>query len=152
MSTTKKTVKKSGEKARQATKSRDMPSEDERVKWKTAWKPSMVSRLSDSDLAVGKQAFFNMDRDSSGTIDEDELLQALRGLGHSLKREEVKELIKEAEGEGGDSDGKINIRKFLGWYSKCLLFKPDTDKQQVRMAQAALAVMSWSPILKMPLP
>mmetsp|Transcript_83860 Transcript_83860/g.115774 ORF Transcript_83860/g.115774 Transcript_83860/m.115774 type:complete len:206 (+) Transcript_83860:2885-3502(+) len=111
---------------------------EERVKWTSGWKPSLVSRLSDTDLAAGKAAFFSMDRDSSGTIDEDELIQAMRNLGHSMKRDQVKEMIAKVEGDHGDGDGRINMREFLAWYAQCLQVKPDVDKQQVNDAFSSL--------------
>jgi Ca2+-binding EF-hand superfamily protein len=135
-STTKRSV---GSTIKLGNKSRDLLSGDEqRVKWKTTWRPSLVSRLSDADLAAGKAAFFSMDRDSSGSIDEDELLQALRGLGHSLKRDQAKSMIAEVEGENGDGDGKISIREFLAWYARCLQLTPNTDKDQVNDAFSSL--------------
>jgi Ca2+-binding EF-hand superfamily protein len=123
---------------RPAAKSRDLLTGGERVKWKTAWKPSLVSRLSDTDLAAGKAAFFSMDRDSSGCIDEDELLQALRVLGHILKRDQIKAMITEVEGDHGDGDGKISMREFLAWYARCLQLKPTTDKDQMNDAFSSL--------------
>lgn len=137
-STTKKSGDSTTKEKRPGSKSRDVLAVDERVKWRASWKPSLVSRLSDTDLAAAKAAFFSMDRDSSGSIDEDELLQALRGLGHSLKRDQIKAMITEIDGKHGDGDGKIDMREFLAWYARCLQLKPTPDKDQVNDAFSSL--------------
>lgn len=89
-------------------------------KWTTnvAWKPPR--KISDEVLQKAKAMFFALDKDSSGSIDADELGVMLRSLGQNPSEEELQALIDSVDGDGGEKDGKIQLREFLKLYADAM--------------------------------
>ena len=88
----------------------------EDAKWKegpTKFVPTR--RLTDHELTAARRMFFDLDKDGSGSIDEEELATMLRSLGQNPTEEEVRDLIRSVD--EGDYDGKIQLREFLKLYS-----------------------------------
>jgi len=90
------------------------------VKWetKTVFKPP--KKIPDYALQKAKLMFFQLDRDSSGSIDAEELGLMLRSLGQNPTDEELNELINSVDGVDGEKDGKIQLREFLMLYASAL--------------------------------
>ena len=72
----------------------------EEAKWKVEAKWAPPRRLTDAELAAARRMFFELDKDSSGSIDEEELSVMLRSLGQNPTEEEVKLLIKSVDDSG----------------------------------------------------
>jgi len=110
------------------------------TEWTIESDSAIVSKMSDAELQRAKQAFFEMDKDSSGYIDRDELAFMLKTLGHSPTEEELVEMLGQAEGqsEGGDGNGKIDLREFLKWYAKTLRDSNDNCAEDILDAYRAL--------------
>ncbi|KAI8504285.1 hypothetical protein Bbelb_183530 [Branchiostoma belcheri] len=62
--------------------------------------------LADSALA----AFRMFDKDNSGYIDKDEIIQGMAQLGEQLTDEDAEEMLQECDTDG---DGKINYEEFV---------------------------------------
>ena len=93
------------------------------AKWHTTdYKPPR--KISDQELMAARKMFFELDRDASGSIDADELAFMLRSLGQNPTEQEIKDLIASVDEDGGDGDGKIQLREFLKLYTDGL----DTKK------------------------
>jgi len=90
------------------------------IKWetKTVFKPP--KKIPDYALQKAKLMFFQLDRDSSGSIDAEELGLMLRSLGQNPTDEELLELINSVDGSDGEKDGKIQLREFLILYASAL--------------------------------
>jgi len=82
----------------------------------TNFKPAKT--VSDQELDKAKKLFWDLDRDSSGSIESDELAFCLRALGQNPTKEGIKRLI--AMYDDGEKDGKIQLREFLKMYSEGL--------------------------------
>merc|ERR1712060_352861 len=103
-----------------------------------AWSPP--PRLSDDELTAAKRVFYSMDQDGSGNIDKNELQCTMPSLGLSPSEEELQQLMDEADrASGGDANGKIELREFLGWYANTLRFKRDAPSDEARHAFHAVA-------------
>ena len=101
--------------------------------WKIDWQPSLVSKLSDGQLAHCKAVFFDIDRDGSGSIDEDELMHGLRSLGHAIQKQDVKQMIASIEEcPSGNGDGRVDLREFLHWYARLRSEQPDSAQKRLR--------------------
>ena len=59
-----------------------------------------------------RQAFSFFDQDGDGTITADELCMCMKKLGEELSKEEIEEMVKEADADG---NGEI---EFSGMYIK----------------------------------
>jgi hypothetical protein len=71
-------------------------------------------------LQAAKSMFFSLDRDSSGSIDAEELGLMLRSLGQNPTDAELEELINSVDGVDGEKDGKIQLREFLTLYANAI--------------------------------
>ena len=96
-----------------------------------------VIHISDEDLQRAKQAFFQIDRDGSGSIDKEEVGAILKGLGKSPSDAELQSIIDEVEGlslnrgESSDGNGKIEMREYLKWYAKIINSETDIEDEDV---------------------
>lgn len=89
------------------------------------WAPPR--KLTDAELQRARTLFFEIDSDSSGSIDADELGMAMRRLGQNPSQQELRELIFSVD--EGDMDGKLQFREF------CKLFALGMDsKGQARQS------------------
>jgi len=77
------------------------------------WKPRKA--VNDVQMQQAKRLFWDLDRDGSGSIEQDEIMFMLRALGQNPTQENVRALI--AEYDTGDKDGKIQLREFLEMYA-----------------------------------
>eukprot|EP00965_Chrysotila_dentata_P155708 5146085-Pleurochrysis_carterae.AAC.1 len=90
-----------------------------------------LNSLSDEDLQRAKSAFFEIDTDSTGFIEREELALALKTLGHAPTEEQMAEMMVRdatdllklrcgggADGNAGDSSGRVDLREFLRWYAR----------------------------------
>uniref|UniRef100_A0A7S4BKE8 EF-hand domain-containing protein n=1 Tax=Chrysotila carterae TaxID=13221 RepID=A0A7S4BKE8_CHRCT len=84
-----------------------------------------LNSLSDEDLQRAKSAFFEIDTDSTGFIEREELALALKTLGHAPTEEQMAEMMGGADGNAGDSSGRVDLREFLRWYARTV--KGDRD-------------------------
>ena len=75
-----------------------------------------AARLSDEQLRRAKSKFFEVDRDNSGSIDKEELVAMMHGLGVEPGDDEIERMMEGAD--TGDKDGKIDLREFLHWYAR----------------------------------
>jgi len=101
-------------------KGRAFGAKDADIKWemKATFKPP--KKIPDSMLQMAKTMFFTLDRDSSGSIDAEELGLMLRSLGQNPTDAELEELIQSVDGDGGEKDGKIQLREFLTLYANAI--------------------------------
>lgn len=90
----------------------------EEAKWHVEEKWAPLRRLSTPELGAARRMFFTLDKDGSGSIDAEELGQAMRQLGQNPTEKELQELIKSVD--EGDCDGKIQLREFLNLYTRGL--------------------------------
>jgi len=77
------------------------------------------SREYDEDTL--KEAFEAIDKDKSGTIDQDELKTAISNCEKNLSDAKVDEMMKFADADG---DGKVNFQEF----KKVMLMKPGSEE------------------------
>jgi len=82
-----------------------------------AFKPRAGSRLSYEQRQVACAAFFAMDLDGSGSIEDHELDALFKSLGQDPTREELEAMILKADHNG---DGKIQLREFLDLFADSL--------------------------------
>ena len=70
--------------------------------------------LTDEELTLAKQAFFNTDKDGSGSIDKDELALMIKSLGQTPTKKIIDDILHETDGatprgRSTDSNGKIEV-------------------------------------------
>jgi len=71
---------------------------------------STSDKLSEEQRQAYRETFKLFDTDNSGTIDARELQFAMKALGFKPKKEEIQEMIKQADRNG---DGTIDFVEFL---------------------------------------
>jgi len=81
------------------------------------FKPRPGGKLTDDQLRIAKLAFNDIDSDGSGTIDMDELLQFFKRCGKAMSREEIAELMADAD---RSQDNKIDLREFLDFFIQAI--------------------------------
>lgn len=74
-----------------------------------------MANLTEEQIAEYKQAFEVMDKDGSGNIDADELVQLFKQLGRNPSKEQLKAMIAKADLDG---DGEISFNEFCSMMSK----------------------------------
>lgn len=115
------------------------PKRADTPKWQVAFEPSPSSRITNEELALARNKFFEIDRDGSGSIDREELGVMLRSLGQNPTESELEEMMNHAEGgDRGDGDGKISFREWLGWYAVSLRHQRDNNMDDMLDAFMAL--------------
>ncbi|XP_066919221.1 calmodulin-like isoform X2 [Clytia hemisphaerica] len=72
--------------------------------------PSLSDSLTIEEINEYKQAFALYDRNSNGTINQNELLSVLRSLGQNPTEQEVQDIINEMD---ANKNGKIEFQEFL---------------------------------------
>jgi len=123
------------------------------------YKPNVA--ISDDELQAAKRIFFELDRDSSGSIDQEELAYMLRSLGQNPSEEELKQLIVsrcllrlarrviftcdssftlrvQASVDDDDKDGKIQLREFIQLYTQGVNGHSKSSYEDVKDAYRAL--------------
>ena len=65
-------------------------------------------KISDKELEAARKMFFDLDRDGSGSIDAEELGQAMRQLGQNPSEDELIALIESVDDGDKDGDGDID--------------------------------------------
>jgi calmodulin len=83
-------------------------------------------RLTDEQICRAKSKFFEIDRDGSGSIDKEELVAMMHGLGVEPGDDEIERMLDSAD--TGEKDGKIDLREFLRWYAKGTQHQTDALK------------------------
>ncbi|XP_066919220.1 calmodulin-like isoform X1 [Clytia hemisphaerica] len=79
-------------------------------KTKKKSQPSLSDSLTIEEINEYKQAFALYDRNSNGTINQNELLSVLRSLGQNPTEQEVQDIINEMD---ANKNGKIEFQEFL---------------------------------------
>jgi len=112
------------------------------MKWSQAYEPHIVHKLNEDELRRAKEAFFQIDTDGSGTIDGKELGSMLRVMGLNPTDEEVEKMMAgiDSANNGGDGDGKINLREFLVFFAKTCKANRDVVYEDVIDAYRALRI------------
>jgi len=85
--------------------------------------------VTDEELAQAKVLFFQLDRDSSGSIDKGELAFALRSLGQTPSEKDITDIINEYDKDV--KDGHIQLREFLKMYTHALDSATDSRVEDV---------------------
>lgn len=89
------------------------------------FKPRATTLITNEQLQHAKSAFFSIDRDGSGSIDEDELTVCLKTLGLAPSKEDIERIMGNSDNDGNRS---IDLREFLDYYAEGL--SPVTHQEQ----------------------
>ena len=76
--------------------------------------------MTDDELMAAKNAFFQTDKDGSGAIDREEIAVMMKSLGQAPTKKMIDDIINSADGNhklDADSNGKIEPREFLQWFT-----------------------------------
>lgn len=88
------------------------------------FKPRPAGNLSDEQLSAARKAFAEIDRDSSGSINVDELIHFFKQCGKVLSQQEVKDIIEQAD---RSMDNRIDMREFLDFFVDAI--SPGSQKE-----------------------
>lgn len=91
-------------------------------KWTPPRRPTTV------ELGTARKTFYELDRDGTGAIDEDELRVMMKQLGQDPSDAELKELIRSVDENG---DGQIQMREFVKLFCMAADNKSTTSPLQV---------------------
>ena len=93
-----------------------------------------LHRPNTTELGRARKAFFDIDKDGSGSIDMDELKKMMRNLGQDQSDAELAELVKSVD---ENNDGLIQLREFLLLYTRGIDNKFAVGSQDVNNCYAA---------------
>ena len=89
---------------------------------------------STAELGAARRAFYQLDKDNTGSIDMDELRTMMRSLGQDPTDAELKELINSVD---ENRDGQIQMREFIQLYTKGIDSKPTVGALDINDAFAS---------------